>query len=49
MKGIYFRLSPNDTQELKIKLAILDISMQEYLTKLIRLDKEKDLIKPVKQ
>jgi hypothetical protein len=49
MKDIIFRLSPKDKQELKIKLAILDLTMQDYLTALVYLDREKNLIKAAKQ
>lgn len=49
MKGIYFRLSSEETKALKIKVATLNLSIQDYLTALINLDIQKNYIKAAKQ
>lgn len=45
MKDIIFRLPENEKIEFKIRVLKLGFSVQEYLTTLVRLDKEKQYIK----
>ena len=46
MADIIFRLSNEEKKDLKKRVINLNLSIQTYLTNLIRLDKEKNLIQP---
>lgn len=47
MEQVIFRMSKNDKKELKADLAHKGLSFQNYIIQLIKLDREKDLIKPI--
>ena len=46
MKDIIFRLPTDEKNQLKVRVTLLGFSLQDYLTALVNLDKEKHLIKP---
>lgn len=47
MKQVLFRMDKNDKKEMQIRIINLGFpSIQDYLTSLIKLDLEKDILKP---
>ena len=47
MKDVIFRLNSEDKKQLKARVALLGFSIQDYLTALVKLDQEKNLIKSI--
>lgn len=45
MEQVLFRLPTQEKKELKARAALLGLSIQEHLTNLVHLDKEKNLVK----
>ena len=45
MEQVLFRIDGQEKKELKARSALLGLSIQDYLTVLVNLDKEKNLVK----
>lgn len=45
MEDVIFRLPKNEKRDMKIKVALLGFSIQDYLHELVKLDKKRNLIK----
>lgn len=47
MEQVIFRMAKNEKKDLKIVATKKGFSLQDYITELIKLDREKDLIKSI--
>ena len=45
MEQVLFRIESQEKKELKARSALLGLSIQDYLTALVNLDKEQNLVK----